>query len=258
MSKPPWFKFYSADWLSSSQIRALNLEEKGLFVTLMAISWQETPPGTLPEDLKEISKISGEDPRKISRIFGGSLGDLWEKSGGRLVNKKMFAIGQELDSATIRLSEAGKKGAEARWGGLCDRNSNPDSDSDSDTDSEKALRTIDHPSEAENKDKKSSPFSYPQAFELFWEAYPKKVGKGAAFKCWQMALRSGTTNEQLISAINSQAPHWKDRTFIPNPATWLHQRRWEDELQLNIPVRSKTITDENLEALENVRRKFKT
>ncbi len=88
------------------------------------------------------------------------------------------------------------------------------------------INTIDH---FPKKKRKNDRHSYPQAFELFWEVYPRKVGKGACFKSWQKAVASGTTNEQFISAINSQAPYWKDPEFIPHPATWLNQRRWEDE-----------------------------
>lgn len=142
MSKPPWFKFYSADWLSSSDIRSMSLEEMGLFVHLMAVSWQETPPGTLPEDLRKISEISGQSFRKVSRIFAQTLEKFWKvssKLNGRRVNEKMFLIAEELIATTEKQSEAGKRGAEARWGGHSDRKGISDTDTDTDKGKNKSV-----------------------------------------------------------------------------------------------------------------------
>lgn len=66
-------------------------------------------------------------------------------------------------------------------------------------------------------------------FEKFWCAYPKKIGKGAAEKAF---AKAGVGIELILAAVNRQAAteQWqKDGgQYIPNPATWLNQRRWED------------------------------
>lgn len=68
-------------------------------------------------------------------------------------------------------------------------------------------------------------------FELFWAAYPKKVGKKAALNAFR---RVKTPLNVLLQAIEGQkhSVQWmKDNgKYIPNPATWLNQGRWEDEL----------------------------
>ena len=68
-------------------------------------------------------------------------------------------------------------------------------------------------------------------FEVFWSAYPKKVGKQAAKKAFE---KVNVPVESLVTAIKRQecSPQWsKDGgQYIPNPATWLNQGRWEDEL----------------------------
>ena len=68
------------------------------------------------------------------------------------------------------------------------------------------------------------------AFDRFWQAYPKKTGKGAASKAWAKAK---PPIEAVLAALAWQRtqPAWvKDAgDYIPNPATWLNQRRWEDE-----------------------------
>lgn len=68
-------------------------------------------------------------------------------------------------------------------------------------------------------------------FDLFWSAYPKKVGKKSAKKAFDKVQ---VPVETLVTAIRRQecSAQWsKDGgQFIPNPSTWLNQERWEDEL----------------------------
>ncbi len=70
-----------------------------------------------------------------------------------------------------------------------------------------------------------------RAFDSFWFMYPKKVGKEAARKAFAKVTVDVNV---LIHAIEQQklSPQWqKDNgQYIPNPATWLNQGRWEDEL----------------------------
>jgi len=70
-------------------------------------------------------------------------------------------------------------------------------------------------------------------FEIFWKAYPKKIGKGAAEKSFKKINPSETLLQTMLAAIisASESEQWKkeDGQFIPNPATWLNQKRWEDE-----------------------------
>lgn len=87
-------------------------------------------------------------------------------------------------------------------------------------------------SESESeKEKESESNSSASAFDLFWNAYPKKVGKDAAKKAFQKVK---APIETLVYAIEKQkrSAQWlKDGgQYIPNPATWLNQGRWEDEL----------------------------
>jgi hypothetical protein len=72
-------------------------------------------------------------------------------------------------------------------------------------------------------------------FNLFWKAYPKKKGKLPAKKAWDKLDPDGILVGVILLAIKrqSQSPDWlKDGgQFIPMPATWLNQRRWEDEVE---------------------------
>lgn len=79
-----------------------------------------------------------------------------------------------------------------------------------------------------------SPNMVNERFTRFWKAYPKKVGKGAAEKAWKKihptAELFDVIMESVEAAINTEQWTRENGRFIPNPATWLNQRRWEDEL----------------------------
>jgi len=69
-----------------------------------------------------------------------------------------------------------------------------------------------------------------EGFESFWMAYPRKTGKGAARDAWAKAKLPPI--DQILTSLHKakKSPDWiKDRgAFIPHPATWLNQGRWED------------------------------
>lgn len=71
------------------------------------------------------------------------------------------------------------------------------------------------------------------AFNSFWAAYPRKQGRGAARKAFQKARKKASL-ETMLSAIERQkrSTQWTrdGGQYIPQPATWLNQERWSDEL----------------------------
>lgn len=80
-----------------------------------------------------------------------------------------------------------------------------------------------------------SPANVDNAFSHFWSAYPKKIGKQAARKAFDKAIKA-TDISTILKAIElqRQSPQWsKDNgQYIPNPATWLNQGRWDDETEV--------------------------
>ena len=71
-------------------------------------------------------------------------------------------------------------------------------------------------------------------FNQFWAAYPKHIAKRSAVKAFEKLKPDEKLLEAMLKAIEMQkeSKQWeKDGgAFIPYPATWLNQRRWEDEL----------------------------
>lgn len=84
---------------------------------------------------------------------------------------------------------------------------------------------------------------YSEEFESLWKEYPKKVGKGGAYRAWNKIKPDKATLDRMIESVRSQkkSEQWKREggQFIPNPETWLNQRRWEDEVEVKAQPRTK-------------------
>lgn len=70
------------------------------------------------------------------------------------------------------------------------------------------------------------------SFDAFWKIYPKKIGKDAAKKAWH---KKNPPLEACFTALKAQvaSPDWikESGQFIPHPATWINQGRWQDEVK---------------------------
>ncbi len=66
--------------------------------------------------------------------------------------------------------------------------------------------------------------------EQIYQSYPLKVGKVAALKAITKAMKDREP-QWLLERVKSyaEAIAWKDRQFIPHPATWFNGGRYEDD-----------------------------
>lgn len=82
-------------------------------------------------------------------------------------------------------------------------------------------------------------------FEEFWKVYPRRVAKQTALKAFSKACKTEADYVAIMSGLRDALPGLmeKDPTYIPHPATWLNQRRWEDEPQpVYIPQPKETLS----------------
>ena len=72
----------------------------------------------------------------------------------------------------------------------------------------------------------------PSLFDEFWAAYPRHVGKQAAFKAFAKLQPTAALVARLIDAIEAQRStrDWREG-FIPHASTWLNGERWADEVE---------------------------
>ena len=76
-------------------------------------------------------------------------------------------------------------------------------------------------------------FDYTPAFESFWEAYPRKVSKGASAKKFHAALAGGVTAEKIIEAAKAYADKIErdgtEQKYVKHASAWLNQGCWDDD-----------------------------
>ena len=100
-----------------------------------------------------------------------------------------------------------------RWVTVSHGESPPESESESESESERESRARE------------------ERFARFWTAYPRKTAKPTAQTAFAKLHPDDDLLRTMLAAIErqKQSPQWRDAQFIPHPATWLNQRRWEDE-----------------------------
>lgn len=74
-------------------------------------------------------------------------------------------------------------------------------------------------------------------FEEFWNLYPKKKGKAPAKAKWSRLKPDEFLSRRIINHVKKlRETEWKakigtpDIQFIPNPETYISQKRWEDDI----------------------------
>ena len=96
---------------------------------------------------------------------------------------------------------------------------------------ERAIQKTFNQVKSKNASEEEKPLS--DRFARFWAVYPKKTGRGTAEMAFYNLNPSEELTDIMIAAVEKQK-QWDEWTrdygqFIPNPATWLNQGRWEDE-----------------------------
>lgn len=70
-------------------------------------------------------------------------------------------------------------------------------------------------------------------FDRFWSAYPRKEAKPRALAEFTKLNPDDDLLARMLSAVERwrRSAQWQEENgkFIPHPATWIHQKRWEDE-----------------------------
>ena len=90
-----------------------------------------------------------------------------------------------------------------------------------------------------------------EAFDTFWQLYPRKVGKDDARKAFIVAAKK--TDPALIIAGASRYaadPNLPtDKTYIPYPGKWLRGGHWDDE---PLPQRQPEVIDRRQQATDDL------
>jgi len=76
----------------------------------------------------------------------------------------------------------------------------------------------------------------PVGFDLFWNAYDKKIGKPNAIKQWLKIKPSDDLVQTIVSKALADAAAKPDAKFRKDPERWLKGKHWEDEVIVAMPL----------------------
>jgi hypothetical protein len=67
----------------------------------------------------------------------------------------------------------------------------------------------------------------------FWEAYPRKENKPTAVRAFgKIKPMSHEVLDKILAEIElwKNSDRWSETRYIPHPATFLNNKKWEDEI----------------------------
>lgn len=232
-----WLKHYPKDF--ALETGHLKPEELGAYVRLRDQYFANN--GTLPDDdivLARIARISDEQWPSV-RVM---LLTLFKIEDGVWIHPRLDITLSVSQESYEKFSANGKKGAQARLKrGSSEASARPkQSDSEPEAESESSIEDAPYSPPAGD--------GYSVDFEKFWEAYPSKVGKDAAFRAFKSVIKKGVTLEILLDGVARYIRSKPaDREWC-NPNKWLREGRWKDEVPTPEPSdRSKPDSDRDWE-----------
>jgi len=112
---PPGFMFRVKQWLGDNNVMLMDWDARGMHMHFMCISWQQNPPGTLPDDdskLRRWAHNHAEWDRLKSQIFSPDPHQSsWKLIDGMWVQEAL--IKEFIRQAEYRLTR--KRAAKKRW-----------------------------------------------------------------------------------------------------------------------------------------------
>lgn len=97
-----------------------------------------------------------------------------------------------------------------------------------------------------------TPLEPPADFEVFWKEYPVKVGKQAARKAYEKAIKTATPADILDGAKRYANDPNRHPSYTAHASTWLNAGRWSDD---PLPPREVSPEEKRKAELETARAK---
>jgi uncharacterized protein YdaU (DUF1376 family) len=91
----------------------------------------------------------------------------------------------------------------------------------------------------------------PVGFDLFWDAYDKKVGKPNSIKAWSKIVFKDDLLQKIVEKAKADRKAKPDNKFRKDPERWLKGQHWLDEVVIEQTAEEKLMplgTDAQIEA----------
>lgn len=240
----PYLPLYVMDFIADEKLAECSAESTGVYIRVMCIMHKQEEYGVIKLKAKDKQsdnqiqnfaiKLTHQMPyseKVIERSLVELLDeDVLQMNGDCLSQKRMVRDGE----VSRKRAEAGAKG------GRSSRHPSYIIKKENKTEGKKQTAHEDDESEIKDENdkailKEQKLTTIEERWIRFWEAYPKKSGKGAAEKSFKKIKPNKELFEKMMNALETAkvCKQWKadNGQFIPYPATWLNQKRWEDEYE---------------------------
>lgn len=231
---PPAYQYYARDFAASTAW--WDPYEVGCYQRLLNAQWEAGELG-LPEEVDRLRIVAGASEEPFQRAWSSVLSQKFPIcEDGRRRNPRLERVRQQAISFREQRSKAGKASAAARQRDSNERcNERWNGDPNGDPNGGATLRSP-SPSPDSCLQSPSPTEGAREDFETWYAAYPKKRGPRKARAKWVSLRRSGELppiEDMLAKLAEQRKSHdWtkEDGRYVPNPATYLEQGRWDDEV----------------------------
>lgn len=105
--KAPAFQFYPKDFLSDSNVVAMSMQERGVYITLICICWDD---GSIPADVAALARLCATPPKAFARCWP-AVSKCFKLAGDRLIHPRLQRERQKQREFRQRQADASRK----RW-----------------------------------------------------------------------------------------------------------------------------------------------
>lgn len=214
----PWFRMY-AEFASDPVVQSLAFEDQRHYAVLLCLKCNGTLDRPMDERVRDRiiyrglgldSKMAEEVRRRLGEV--SLIGPDWQPLGW---DKRQYV--SDNSTSRVRKSRNNKKSGnvtETPGNSSCN---GPDTDTEH-----------------------NPPIAPPAGggFEIFWEAYPKKIAPAKAERAWNRLAPTDELQAAIMAGLQraKASPKWRERgsngekgAFIPSPARFLTEHRWRDD-----------------------------
>lgn len=226
----PWMKFYTSDWRSDPRLKMCSAGARGVWIEMICLMHEAAPYGHL--------LVHGQTPNEgqLASLTGIPSAEL-NQYLAELERMGVFSRTKEGVIYSRKLVRMAAKSAKARKNGK--KGGNPSLGKETINEDEVNLKDKgeDKPQKPEARSQRvsadalSSPSRLDDAFDRFWNRYPRKVEKKAARKRFDQAVKAGADPERIVAGAAQYAgADTVQRGFIKHPTTWLNAGCWDDDI----------------------------
>jgi uncharacterized protein YdaU (DUF1376 family) len=195
----------------------LTNEAIGIYIRLLSFAWTKNAKPFTTENAYRICQCKTDDCcinvyEVLQEFFILNTEDKENRNKNTWTQKRLVHEHAYLTDKYQRKSEAGKKGMQIRY----------------DSVNNKTITPIPNPIPIPNK-------IYNDQFENIWKNL--KIKRGSKYKAYKEFNKINVeeiTDKQIITIYNAQIKCIEDKKYMPHFSTWLFQRRWEIEDDINV------------------------